>query len=65
MFKTKWEELPEVLSVKEVSNIMRYGPARVRELCNAGLMPNVRFGRAFRIPKEALQHWLLQQSQKK
>jgi len=54
---TNWEELPLLLSVEETAKTTGYGQARIRELCRAGLMPNVRLGRAYRIPKEALRNW--------
>lgn len=60
--KHNWEHLPLTLSVKEVSQILGYGQQRVRELCKTNKLPNVRLGRAYRIPREALRTWLLQQA---
>lgn len=58
---TEWDSLPLLLSVKETSQLIGYGQARVRELCNAKLLPCIRLGRAFRIPKEPLRVWLSNQ----
>ncbi len=60
-----WDELPLWLGVDETALVTGYGPARIRELCRAGLMPHVRLGRAYRIPKEALRTWLLRQAEKR
>jgi excisionase family DNA binding protein len=60
--KTDWEQLPLTLSIKETAEVIGYGQARVRELCRANVLPHVRLGRAYRIPREALRNWLLQQS---
>lgn len=59
---TNWDDLPLMLSVKETAEVIGYGRARIRELCKAGLMPHVRLGRAYRIPREALREWVLQQA---
>lgn len=60
---TNWEDLPLMLGVKETAEVVGYGQARIRELCRAGLLPNVRLGRAYRIPREALRTWLLRQAE--
>lgn len=60
---TNWDELPLMLSVKETAKITGYGQARIRELCRAGIIPNIRLGRAYRIPREALRGWIMQQAQ--
>lgn len=58
-----WEELPLLMGVKETATVIGYGQARIRELCKAGRIPNVRLGRAYRIPREALREWVLKQAQ--
>lgn len=65
MKPTDWNDLPLMLSVQETAIVTGYGQQRIRELCRAGLMPHVRLGRAYRIPKEALRTWILQQAQVK
>lgn len=59
MVNTDWTQLPLLLSVRETAKIIGYGPARIRELCRVKAIPCVRLGRAYRIPKDALQQWLV------
>lgn len=63
MAHTNWDELPIILSVKETAVILGYGEASIRDLCRThDGIPCLRYGRAYRIPKETLHQWLLQQS---
>lgn len=62
MAKTNWEDLPLLMSVEETSEVTGYCPTRIRELCRGGRLPNIRLGRAYRIPKEALREWILRQA---
>ena len=54
-----WDELPLLLSSTQASKVLGYSTARVRELCNANMLPCIRVGRHFRIPKEALRQWIM------
>ena len=54
-----WDELPLLLSSTQASKVLGYSTARVRELCNANILPCIRVGRHFRIPKEALRQWIM------
>ena len=60
-----WENLPLLLTTNQVSAVLGYSTLRIRELCNAGRIPNIREGRHFRIPKEALHDWVIASSNKK
>ena len=53
-----WEAMPLLLSSADTSKILGYSVARIRELCVAGIIPHIRLGRSFRIPKEALKTWV-------
>ena len=53
-----WESMPLLLSSADTSKILGYSVARIRELCVAGIIPHIRLGRSFRIPREALQTWV-------
>lgn len=57
-----WENLPLLLTTVEVSSVLGYSAARIREMCNAGKLPCIREGRHFRIPKETLHNWILDTS---
>ena len=59
-----WENLPLLLTTAEVSNVLGYSAARIREMCNAGKLPFIREGRHFRIPKETLQNWVIDTSKR-
>ncbi len=44
----------EFLTVKEASRVLRVSENTIRAWLKEGKLPGVRFGRVFRIPKEAL-----------
>jgi excisionase family DNA binding protein len=46
------------LTVAEVAEIMRVSKMTVYRLVHSGEMPAVRVGRSFRVPKDALDHYL-------
>ena len=55
---TGWDELPLVLNSEEVAQILRVGVRVVYDLARVKGFPVVRHGRAIRIPRDALRHWL-------
>ena len=59
---TNWDDAPLLLGVAETATITGYGRARIRELCRAKAMPCIHLGRAYRIPKDALQNWIASSS---
>ena len=46
------------LTVAEVAEIMRVSKMTVYRLVHSGEMPAVRVGRSFRVPQDALDHYL-------
>jgi excisionase family DNA binding protein len=46
------------LTVAEVADVMRVSKMTVYRLVHSGEMPAVRVGRSFRVPKDALDHYL-------
>jgi excisionase family DNA binding protein len=46
------------LTVLEVAEIMRVSKMTVYRLLHSGEMPGVRVGRSFRVPADALEHYL-------
>lgn len=46
------------LTVVEVAEIMRVSKMTVYRLLHSGEMPGVRVGRSFRVPADALEHYL-------
>lgn len=46
------------LTVVEVAEIMRVSKMTVYRLLHAGELPGVRVGRSFRVPQDALDHYL-------
>lgn len=57
-----WDNLPLLLSSEQASQVLGYSKERIRQMCNAKIIPHIREGRHFRIPKEALQSWILKTS---
>ncbi|NMM18141.1 MAG: helix-turn-helix domain-containing protein [Cellulomonas sp.] len=54
------EQTPRVrfLTVAEVADVMRVSKMTVYRLLHSGEMPGVRVGRSFRVPRDALDHYL-------
>ena len=52
------ELLPDVLTVKDVQEILRIGRTQTYNLINTGQLPSIRIGSAIRIPKSALLEFL-------
>ena len=52
----KWDE--KVLTVDEVSQILRVLPKTVRSLLKEGKLPGIKVGRVWRIPEQALRAYL-------
>lgn len=46
------------LTVAEVADVMRVSKMTVYRLLHSGEMPAVRVGRSFRVPQDALEHYL-------
>lgn len=46
------------LTVAEVADVMRVSKMTVYRMLHAGEMPAVRVGRSFRVPQDALEHYL-------
>ena len=59
---TSWDQLPLVMSVQDVTNVLGYGAYRIRELCQSNTIPCIRLGRAYKIPREALKEWVNRES---
>jgi excisionase family DNA binding protein len=49
-----------MLTVAETAEVLRWSEDTVRRRCSTGDIPHVRHGRAIRIPRHALEQWLLQ-----
>ena len=49
---------PRYLTVVEVAEIMRVSKMTVYRLLHSGELPGVRVGRSFRVPQDALDHYL-------
>lgn len=53
---SKFEDLPDNLTVDETGRWLRIGRRRAYELVRSGDLPSVRLGRSIRVPKRALAH---------
>jgi excisionase family DNA binding protein len=49
-----------MLTVAETAEVLRWSEDTVRRRCNTGNIPHVRHGTSIRIPRHALEQWLLQ-----
>ena len=52
----------ELLKVKEVSRMLRFGQAAVYELCRQKGFPNIKIGNSIRIPRWGLDDWMRAQA---
>lgn len=50
------------LSVAEAATLLGIGRNHLYDLINTGQIPHVRFGRLIKIPRDALEEWLRQES---
>lgn len=57
---TNWDELPVMLNVAMVAAVLNYNQHKIRELCRSREIPNMRLGRAFMVPRDALKAWVEQ-----
>ena len=55
-----FEQYPDILTVEEVCEALRMGYNAVYELLNAGKLKAYKNGRVWRIPREALKEYILQ-----
>jgi excisionase family DNA binding protein len=53
----------ELLTVKELAEILRIGRSSAYELCRQNAFPVVRVGKSIRIPKGALLDWVERESE--
>jgi excisionase family DNA binding protein len=51
---TEWADLPEMLTIDEVADYMRYSRKTIRRMIDDGRLAGVMLGRSWRIPKQAL-----------
>ena len=53
-----YDDLPDVLTAKEVQTYLRLGRTATYTLLQSGAVPNVRIGQQFRVPKASLRELL-------
>ena len=58
-------QYPDIMSVWDVSEILCIGKNRVYELLENGAIKGFRIGRVWKIPRDALQDYILTQSRLK
>jgi excisionase family DNA binding protein len=59
---TDTQELPVVLTMRQVQDILGLSKPKKYELAHTQGFPVVRFGRVLRVPREAFLRWLEQQA---
>lgn len=58
-------QYPDIMNVWDVSEVLCVGKNRVYELLERGALKGFRIGRVWKIPKDALQDYILTQSRLK
>ena len=58
-------QYPDIMSVWDVSEVLCIGKNRVYELLEKGTIKGFRIGRVWKIPRDALQDYILTQSRLK
>ena len=58
-------QYPDIMSAWDVSEVLCIGKNRVYELLERGALKGFRIGRVWKIPKDALQDYILTQSRLK
>lgn len=59
---TSYDELPLTLRVEDLMPILGIGRNTAYELVRSGQIRSIRIGRQLRVPKDALQTFLIQQN---
>jgi excisionase family DNA binding protein len=59
---TAQEELPLVLTMKDIQDITSLSRPKAYELAHKQGFPVIRFGRAIRVPRDAFLRWLNEQA---
>lgn len=54
----KFEDMPSVLTVEEVSQVLRIGRSSAYALVRSGQIRAVKMGRVYRVPKAAIEDYL-------
>ena len=54
--------MPALLTVDELADYLRIGRTSAYELCRKLGFPAIKIGRSIRVPLQALQNWLNQQT---
>jgi excisionase family DNA binding protein len=57
--ETRFEDLPDLLTVEEARTYLGLGRSTLYELLRCKDLPCVRFGRLIRIPRTAIERYLL------
>ena len=55
-----FEQYPDILTVEEVCEALRMGYNAVYDLLNEGKLKAYKYGRVWRIPKESLKEFILE-----
>lgn len=56
------EELPEVLTIEQVQQLLGISRPKAYELAHMATFPTVRVGRSIRIPRKSLLRWIEKQA---
>jgi len=56
------DDYQDIMTVSEIADTLYIGKNRVYELLESGVIKGFRIGRVWKIPKEALQEYILTQS---
>ena len=59
------DDYQDIMTVPEISEILYIGKNRVYELLESGTIKGFRIGRVWKIPKKALEEYILMQSRLK
>ena len=57
-----FEDYPDVLTVEEACEALRVGYNAIYELLNSGKLKAYKNGRTWRIPKDAIKKYIIEQS---
>jgi excisionase family DNA binding protein len=60
---TRFEELPDFLTVEEARTYLGLGRSTLYELLRCKELPCVRFGRVIRVPRSAIEQYALKSEQ--
>lgn len=58
MSQCTWDNVPIILSIRDVAQLLDIGQTKAYELVNSGTIPRLKIGKTFKISRDVLKKWI-------